>query len=158
MRNAPSRPLNSRLAGTTSSRAVASMNPAPSAMKYFRYRRSQCRWTMMVPPNTFAIAAVRPSSRLVVIGCMRICKPNRRNGRLSDFLARCLPLLARTKYRYVLHQLVADLDAVVPYSRTHFLVVSDSKQGGSPVTQEEKRVKGLGIFLRLAAEARGQLG
>src|SRR5882757_10326533 len=152
MRNAPSLPRNSRLAGTTSSRAVASMNPAPSAMKYFRYRRSQCRWTMMVPPNTFAIAAVRPSSRLVVIGCMRIGKPNRCGARFPDF--KTCSLCGRTKYRHVRHQLVTDRNAVVTYPFTHCLVVSDSQQCGSAMTQQEKRVKGLDVFLRLAPETR----
>src|SRR5713226_165145 len=36
---------------------------------------------MMVPPNTLANAAVKPSSRLVVIGCMRIGKPIRCGAR-----------------------------------------------------------------------------
>src|SRR5437667_3953310 len=58
--------------------------------------------------------------------------------------------LLSTEDRHVLHQLVADLDAVVPDRFTHCLVVTDSKQGGSSVTQEEERVKGPGIFLRLA--------
>src|SRR6266403_1895088 len=126
---------------------------------------------MMVPPNTLANAAVRPSSRLVVMGCMRICKTIRCGGTFpilrtlgsgSVCLTAPLPkpwlLPLSTKDPHILHQLVADLDAVVPYRCTHCLVVTDSKQGGSSVTQEEERVKGPGVFLRLAAKARGQLG
>ncbi len=69
-----------------------------------------------------------------------------------------LNLFLAAQDRHVLHQLVADLNAVVPYRFTHCRVVTDSKQGGSSVTQEEERVKGPGIFFRLAAKARGQLG
>src|SRR5207253_7704589 len=44
------------------------MNPAPRATKYFKYLRSQCRCTMMVPPKILAAAAVRPRRILVRIG------------------------------------------------------------------------------------------
>src|SRR5208283_1371584 len=48
--------------GIISSTAVASMKPAPSAIKYFRYLRDHCRRAISAPPATFAAAAVSPSS------------------------------------------------------------------------------------------------
>src|ERR1700722_13604018 len=38
------------------------MNPAPSAMKYFKYRRSDFARAISEPPTTFAPAATTPSS------------------------------------------------------------------------------------------------
>src|SRR6202034_3821074 len=49
--------------GIIASTAVASMNPAPSAMKYFRHRRSDFARAISEPPTTLAPAAVTPSSR-----------------------------------------------------------------------------------------------
>src|SRR5579872_6674330 len=47
--------------GTISSSATASMNPAPSAMKYFRYSRDHCRRMTKNPPTRSAPPASTPS-------------------------------------------------------------------------------------------------
>src|ERR1039458_1364269 len=77
------------LAGTISTSAVASMKPAPSATKYRRYERSQFLWTMMAPPNTFAPAAVSPSSTLVRMGDMREKNSRSRGWTRGEDLASC---------------------------------------------------------------------
>src|SRR5487761_493267 len=47
--------------GTISRSATASMNPAPSAIKYFRYSRDHCRRMTKNPPTRSAPAASTPS-------------------------------------------------------------------------------------------------
>src|SRR6185437_10726957 len=47
--------------GTISNSATASMNPAPNAMKYFRYSRDHCRRMTKNPPTRSAPAASTPS-------------------------------------------------------------------------------------------------
>src|SRR6266481_6095623 len=64
-------PASRRLSGSISSSAVPSMKPEPRAMKYCKYRRSQFFCTITAPPRPLAMAAVRPSRMLVVIGLMR---------------------------------------------------------------------------------------
>src|SRR5215472_17113780 len=54
-------PVRRKLSGSISMMAVASMKPEPSAIKYRRYLRCQCFWTMIAPPKPFAAAAVSPS-------------------------------------------------------------------------------------------------
>src|ERR1700692_4453874 len=55
-------PVMATDSGRISRIAAASMNPAPSARKYFKYWRDQSRYRMKSPPRMFAAAAVSPST------------------------------------------------------------------------------------------------
>jgi hypothetical protein len=54
-----------RLSGTISVSAVASIKPAPSAMKSARNVRLQGRAEIMAPPNKLANPATKASARLI---------------------------------------------------------------------------------------------
>src|ERR1700692_4702008 len=55
-------PVNATDSGRISRTAAASMKPAPSARKYFRYWRDHSRCRIKSPPRMLAPAAVNPSS------------------------------------------------------------------------------------------------
>src|ERR1700693_40232 len=55
-------PVKATDSGRISRMAAASIKPAPSARKYFRYWRDHSRCRIKSPPRMLAAAAVRPSS------------------------------------------------------------------------------------------------